>query len=249
MGRLSGRVVATTRDGRADDTLVLALRAEGADVRIWPTLRIEGPGDARPLEEALAELEAFDWIAFTSARGVDAVVARAPAPGGRPRVAAVGDATAAALVAGGWPVDVIGRGDGAAGLGEALARAGLGGGARVLFPAGSLARDVLDRDLRALGAEVLRVEAYRTTPTPPDRTEVRGDLARGVDVVTFASPSAVRALAEALDGRLAEALAPCAVVAIGPTTAEALGAAGRTSVRVADTATVDALVDACAAVR
>jgi uroporphyrinogen-III synthase/uroporphyrinogen III methyltransferase/synthase len=117
----------------------------------------------------------------------------------------------------------------------------------VLFPAGSLARDLLDRELRQVGADVVRVEAYRTVPTPPDAREVRADLASGVHVVTFASPSAVRALAEALDGRLASALAPCAVVAIGPTTADALGAAGRTRIRVAERTTVQAVVAACAA--
>ena len=245
MGRLNGRVVATTRDGRPGDTLVLALRAEGAEVRVWPTLSIEGPQDPAPLEAALAALGGFDWIAFTSAHAVDAVVERVPVPQGRPRTAAVGEATAEALSRRGWPVDVVGRGNGATGLADALAEAGLRSGARVLFPAGSLARDVLDRELRLMGADVHRVEAYRTTPAPPDGTVVHRDLIRGVDVVTFASPSAVRALAQALGGRLADALTACAVVAIGPTTAAALGKAGRTDVRVADRATVGALVDAC----
>jgi uroporphyrinogen III methyltransferase/synthase len=211
--RLRGRVVATTRDGRADDTLVLALRAEGAEVRVWPTLKIDGPEDPGPLEDALADLGGFDWIAFTSARAVDAVAERVPAPQGhpqgRPRVAAVGEATAEALSRRGWAVDAVGDGDGATGLVTALAEAGLERGARVLFPAGSLARDVLDRELRELGAEVRRVEAYRTTPTPPDGRTVHRDLI-AVDV------------------------------------AEALNKVGRTHVRIADTATVDALVNACA---
>jgi len=245
MRRLLGRIVATTRDGRTDDTLVHALRAEGADVRVWPTLRIEEPEDAAPLEDALATLARFDWIAFTSARAVDVVAGRAGAPGARPRVAVVGEGTAEALARRGWRVDLVGPGGGAAGLVEALAAAGVGGGAEVLFPAGSLARDVLEDGLRALGANVARVMAYRTVPTPPDAALVRGDVAAGTYLVTFASPSAVRALDRALGGHLAAVLAPCTVVAIGPTTAEAVRAVGRRRVRVAEAASVEALVEAC----
>jgi uroporphyrinogen-III synthase len=245
MRRLAGRIVATTRDGRPDDTLVLALRAEGADVRVWPTLRIEEPEDAAPLEAAVAAVGRFDWITFTSARAVEAMSARAGAPGARPRVAAVGHATAEALTQRGWRVDLVGPGGGAAGLVDALAAAGVGRGARILFPAGSLARDVLQEGLGSLGAEVVRVVAYRTVPTPPDAALVRGDVATGAYLVTFASPSAVQALDQALGGHHAAVLAPCTVVAIGPTTAEAVRAAGRTRVRVAGASSVEALLEAC----
>ena len=97
-------------------------------MRVWPTLTIEGPGGPAPLEGALAALERFDWIAFTSARAVDALAERMPAPRGRPRVAAVGEATAAALRERGWPVDHVGRGDGAEALVGELAGAGVGAG-------------------------------------------------------------------------------------------------------------------------
>lgn len=243
MPRLEGRVVATTRDGSPDDPLVQALRAEGARVLVWPTLSVRPPVDPAPLDAALADLDDFDWIVFTSARAVAPVVRRAPAPGARPRIAAVGEPTGEALDAAGWRPDIVGPG-GAEALVEAIARMAPPGGRRFLFPAGSRARPTLEQALGARGAEVRRVEAYRTELTPPDAARVRADLRRGVHVVTFASPSAARSLADAL-GSLAAPLEGCRVVAIGPTTEEALVALGLSRVHVAARPSTEALVEAC----
>ena len=73
-------------------------------------------------------------------------------------------------------------------------------------------------------------------------------MARGeVDVVTFASPSAVDGLAAALgEPALAQLLAGAAAAVIGPTTARALVRRGRTADAVAEPATLDGLVEAVA---
>ncbi len=225
MKDLEGFVVATTRDGDPDDPLAELLRDEGAVVVDWPTLGFEGPADRGPLQRALGALESYDWIAFTSARAVDAVLAsRARCPDAL-RVAAVGPATKRALEAGGWRADVTGAG-GALALVRGWAGAYDLAGARVLFPAGSLAEATLEQELSERGARVERVEAYRTRPAPPDAHRVRADLERGVDVVTFASPSSVRALAACLDAVWPVALGECGFAAIGPTTRAALIDAG-----------------------
>jgi len=243
--RLSGWVVAITRDGDPDDPLAAALSGEGAEVRDWPTLAFAESGDPEGLTEATKRLETFHWIAFTSVRAVDAVAHRSARPGSRTRVAAVGMRTAARLENLGWPVHVVGDGDGAAGLVRALARSGDLAGARVLYPAGSLAGKDLAEGLRGHGAEVARVEAYRTLVCPPDPRQVRRDLARGVHAVTFHSPSAVRGLTASLDGALAEALTGCVVIAAGPTTAHALEHASVWRVAVAERPTPEGMVEAC----
>jgi len=166
-------VVATTRDGDADDPLTAALEVEGADVKVWPTLAFSGPDDSGALTAALAEADSYDWLVLTSARAVPHTQALGPWPGGRLRVAAVGERTAARVRESGWPVHVEGDGEGAEGLVRALAREGRLAGARVLYPAGSLARPALEDALRARGAEVRRVEAYRTLICPPDAAVVR----------------------------------------------------------------------------
>jgi uroporphyrinogen-III synthase len=246
MGRLDGRVVATTRAADPEDALVTRLLAEGARVVIWPTIAIDEPQDAQPLLDAAGSLEAYDWVAFTSPRGVRALAAHAPPPqAGRPRVAAVGGATAAALAKAGWPADVVASGEGARALAETMDAGGPVRGRRILFPAGSLARSTLEDALRVKGAEVDRVEAYRTLMVPPDAARVRADLGSGVDVVTFASPSAVQALSEALGADLPAALGAARVAAIGRTTADALRERGVRNVEIGVAAGLDGLVDAC----
>jgi uroporphyrinogen-III synthase len=89
------------------------------------------------------------------------------------------------------------------------------------------------------------VEAYRTRQAPPDAHAVRSDLRRGVDVVTFASPSAVHSLAEALDGDLRGALQGVGVAAIGKTTAQSLEESGVEEVQVGEGGGMAGLVSAC----
>ncbi len=244
-GRLTGRVVAVTRDGDPGDPLPAALAAAGASVRSWPTLAFAGPDDPASLTAALRRLECFHWVAFTSARAVDPVLRRAVWPGSGPRIAALGEGTAARIRAKGWSVDVVGEGDGAAGLVRALQREEDMAGRRVLFPAGNLAGTALEDGLRALGAEVERVEVYQTLLCPPDPAMVRRDLAHGVHVVVFTSPSAVEGLRLALEGDLEGGLARCAVVAAGRTTAVALARVGVKQVTVAGSPFPQGLVDAC----
>lgn len=256
---LAGVRVVTTRGASHEDRLRALLEAEGADVLSWPTSEYPPPRDPGPLKAALARLDRFDWVVFTSARAVAATgegraapaAAGSPAPApGRvpaPRVAVVGPATARAAARAGWTVAVEGRGPGARGLAAQVAATFPLAGACVLFPAASGAAPTLEDEFTALGARVTRVEAYRTVVTPPPADRVRADLATGVDAVAFASPSAVEAVDRALGGEVAGLLAGLAVVCIGPTTAAALARRGISDVRVAAAATLEAMVEAAVA--
>ena len=241
VGPLAGVRVVTTRSASGDDRLRALLEAAGAEVLAWPTSEYPPPRDPRPLEAACARLDRFDWVVFTSARAV-AAVATCPPP--TPRVAVVGPATARAAAEAGWAVAVEGRGPGARGLAAQVAATFPLAGARVLFPAASGAAPTVEEEFTALGARVARVDAYRTVVTPPPAERMRGDLAAGVDSITFASPSAVEAVDRALDGEMAGCLAGLAVVCIGPTTAAALARRGVGNVRVAATATLEDMVEA-----
>jgi uroporphyrinogen III methyltransferase/synthase len=244
MTGLTGSVVATTRDGDPRDPLVLALGAQGARVLSWPTIRFEEPPDPEALFETGRCLDRYAWVVFTSARAVTALAGIASAPEGRPRVAAVGTGTADRLAEVGWPVDVVGHGGAEALVAEMAASEDLHG-TRVLFPAASIAHDTLETELAARGAAVDRIEAYRTVPSRPDADTIRRELAGGVDVVTFASPSAVRSLADSLGQDWPLVLASTKVVAIGPTTLAALEDRGVPNVIVAPEPSVSGLVGAC----
>lgn len=247
---LAGVRVVTTRGASGDDRLRTLLEAAGAEVLAWPTSEYPPPHDPGPLEAARARLARFDWVVFTSARAVAAVGEGAvprpgsPPPTPTPGVAVVGPATARAAAEAGWAVVVEGRGPGARGLAARVAATFPIAGARVLFPAASGAAPTVEEEFAVLGARVTRVEAYRTVVTPPPAARVRGDLAAGVDAVTFASPSAVEAVDGALGGEMADCLAGLAVVCIGPTTATALARRGIGNVEVAAAATLEGMVEA-----
>jgi uroporphyrinogen-III synthase len=245
MTLLVGRVIATTRDGDPGDRLVAGLRAEGCRVPVWPTLSFAVSRSPEALRSAISRAAAYDWLVFTSARGVAVVTelqAEAPVD---VRVAAVGPSTAEALRDHGWPVTTVGDG-GAEALVHRIATDFDLDGARVLFPAASGARPTLEEALRRLGARVDRVEAYHTRQARPDRAMVKRDLAGGVDAVTFTSPSAVRSLATALDRDWPDVLASCSVVTIGDTTTAAARKSGLVDVTTAPEATLPGLIEGCA---
>lgn len=226
--------VAVTRDESGDGPLTRLLADRGFRVHHWPTIRTAPPEDPADLEAALSELDDFDWAVFTSRRAAGPVreVARPPSL----KVAAVGESTAEALADAGWVVDLVSEPQTGEALVIALSEAGVGGGDRVLFPASAIARDVVPDGLERLGAEVVRVVAYRTEAAPLDRAACRTALEAGaVEVITFTSPSTVRNLVAGLGADLMDlAVRKARAVAIGPTTAEAVREAGWGDVVVAE---------------
>ena len=138
------------------------------------------------------------------------------------KIAAVGPVTAEKLAQMGVRVDVVPNKF----TGVQLAH-GLGdlGGKRVLLPRARKGRPEMATALREQGANVEDIATYDTVAaTPP--AEALAELERGLDAITFASPSSVRYFLEAiapLDFRPDET---AAIACIGPTTAaeaESLG--------------------------
>ena len=229
--RLDRRTVVVTRAKGGEDALSARLRELGADVREIPSIAFAPPADPGPLDAALRDLSRFDWAAFASATAVERTLERLrglgvpPTALGRLSLAAVGPATAASLARALRAPDLVP----AEAKGEALAAA-LGErvrGRRVLVPRPAEGRPELVAGLVAAGAEVTAVEAYRTLPAPP---ETIAPLAAWLDAgevaaIAFASPSAVQAIVAGLGARSA-LLRQATLAAIGPTTADALRAAG-----------------------
>ncbi len=177
---------------------------------------------------------AFDGVAFSSARAVDAFVAVRPrlALALGTRVLAVGPATARRAREAGLCPDpsrvVAGEGAGAAGLLDALRRPGGGGGdlrgARIVLPSSARAGTELADGLRALGALVEVLPLYTVRPLAT-RDRVREGLDRAApDALLLASPSAAEALASAEGGPPGRDLPP--LLALGGTTAGAMEALG-----------------------
>jgi uroporphyrinogen III methyltransferase/synthase len=225
---LFGLRVLVTRAAEQADELVTERRRAGAQPLVVPLLRIAPPEDPEPLADALSRAADFDALVFASANAVRACAALAGERGlalgaPPPRVVCVGRATARAAFDGGWSVHWVGAGQGAAALLEELRESFPPAGRRFLLPRSAIGRDELARGLRAAGAQVEEVEAYRNLPAAVDAARLSREVAEGrLPVVTLTSTSAALRLLELLDAEARAALPRCIVAAIGPTTAAAL---------------------------
>jgi len=241
---LAGKRVVVTRAPEQAEELVRRLHQLGAEVLLLPAVRFGEPEDSAPLDQAILGLESFDWIVFTSANAVRFLIARcralrldrwlgaeaepldSSAKLRAPKLAAVGPATAEALEKEGLRALFVSgtfRGEAlAAELGPQLA------GKRVLLPRSDRSNDLLPAALRAAGAEVVNVVAYRTSAPGLLSAEAAGAVVRGdVDVLTFLSPSAFHHLADEFGiAALLRLSSRVALAAIGPTTAAAIREAG-----------------------
>jgi uroporphyrinogen-III synthase len=225
---LAGRTVVVTRPRVPSAPLAALLSGLGARVVVAPLIRTLPPRSWTDLDAALRGLAGFDAVAFASAAAVESFFARAKAlrlRPARPRVVAVvGAATAQALAARGWKATVVPEDARAEGLVRSF---NLPRGARVLLPRAEHGLEFLPKRLAASGAVVTRATAYRTVPDGAGRRVLQRALAAGADAVCFASGSAVSSAAAVFEGTsFRRAFRDCAVVAIGPTTAEDLRAFG-----------------------
>ena len=217
-GPLAGRSVAVTRARAQASALVGQLEAEGAFVTEAPAIETRSRAGSRALREAVVAPAA--WWAFTSANGVAAALETLAADGrdarvlaGR-RIAAAGEATAAALAARGLRADFVPAPDAAATLAELPAARGEG----VTLFQSALAGPDLCAALEARGLAVRTVAAYENRSVP--LSDAQAEAVRAAEAVTFTSGSTARNLRAAL-GEDAEGLRG-ALVSIGPRTSEAV---------------------------
>jgi len=196
------------------------LRGLGAEPVEMPTIAIEPPETWDEVDAAIGRLDGYDFVAFTSANAVGAFCGRMGVLGaslGAVRVAAVGPGTAEALAQRGLRVDVVAEESRGEGLFEALSAGGVAG-RRFLLPRAEEGREVLPDALRGAGGIVDVVPVYRTVAV--SNVDL-GPLRRGeIDVLTFASPSAVVHFARSAPNAM-DAAGSALVAVIGPVTREA----------------------------
>jgi len=228
---LAGRRVLVTRAAHQAGKLSDALRALGAEPVEVPVLEIRPPESYQALDLALRSLNTYDWIIFTSGNTIAAVHVRMTdlgisLSGLRPRFAAVGEATAQAVEktlhveAALTPREYVAESL-VAELAPQIA------GKRVLLARAAIARDVIPDALRAAGAHVDVVDAYRNVLPEKAPQKLRAAVKLGLDATTFTSSSSVTHLAEA--AKLAAVPFPLTgvpAISIGPITSKTLREAG-----------------------
>jgi len=206
------------------------LRRLGAQVIEIPFIEIRKPRSFHPLDSALQNLTAYDWLILTSANGVEAMWERMTklhllkgkdregheftravqggkdrqalaAGGGRLRIAAIGPATKKAIEQRGIKVAVVPKEYVAESVVRSLRMRVKG--KSILLVRAKVARDVIPRELRKAGARVHVVEAYETVVPQSSRTRLRAALEnprRRPHVVTFTSSSTVKNFVALLGG-------------------------------------------------
>jgi len=248
---LAGRVILVTRAREQAGDFAALLEEAGGSVLLVPTIAIEPPASWALLDAALEGIERYQWVVFTSRNGV-AMVRRRLAELGKGsevlracRLAAIGPATAEALRAWGLHVDVLPAEYVAEGLIDRL-RPLIRSGERLLLPRAAETRDVIVRELVAMGAVVDEVAAYRTRAAREESAGLRAALAeRRVHVVTFTSSSTVHHFCALFPGgELPRLLDGVAIAAIGPITRATAAAHGLPTHIVPDEYTIPALARA-----
>ncbi len=223
------------------------LRAIGIEAIAVPTVAILPPPSFDALDDALRDLEEYDWVIFTSVNGVESFFGRRKAIGlgqvvaAKPRWAAIGPATASAISAHGissvWvPTRYLSEA-----VAEELPDVA---GRRILRVRADLASPLLSERLRARGALLDEVIAYRTVEAPPGAVDVlREAFATGIDGVIFTSASTVRGFARLVGATgLGQLLPDLRFIAIGPVTAQAIEAMGWRAHMIAEEHSTDGLV-------
>jgi uroporphyrinogen-III synthase len=216
---MSPRVLVTRAEDQAGP-LEIALGEVGLEAVVVPSIsvKIDPPGGL--LDAAASNLQWFAWVVVTSPNGARAILTAAErvfTALGTPLWAAIGEATALVLEREGIEIDFRpSRADGRTLAAELPVRPGQ----EVLLLRGDLATDEVPELLRARGADVTDVVAYRTIEAPAaSRPRLRRAFAPGPPAaVLFASGSAARGLVALAEAEQLD-IGPLPAVCIGPETA------------------------------
>ncbi|MGB9673605.1 MAG: uroporphyrinogen-III synthase [Anaerolineales bacterium] len=224
-------LVTRPRDQSAE--LATALKEAGFEPLIFPVIEIEPAKENQALDQAITQLEKYDWVIFTSVNGVkiffdrlEQLGLRFPQEGReKPKVAAIGPKTAQAIRRKNVAVDFIPR--------EYIAEAILPGlgelqGKWVLLPRAKIARAALPHAIQQAGGIVHEMALYQTKVAAVDETTLK-HLREGLDWITFTSPSTVHHFVKILQEHHIDPLHLSGnpnVACIGPITAEAAQSVG-----------------------
>jgi uroporphyrinogen III methyltransferase/synthase len=242
---LFGRTVLVTRPRHQAKPMCERLARLGARVLVQPAVEIGPIDNLAQLDAAIANLDKFDWLVFSSSNGVGYFLDRLKNTGrdmralGNLRIAAIGPGTVDALAAYSLRADVCPDEYRAEALAEALATDA--GGKRFLLVRASRGREVLAEMLTTAGGQIEQVVAYTSRDVGSADPEVAHALVDGdVDWTTVTSSAIARSLVKLFG----EQLKRTKLAAISPLTAGVLSKLGYEPAIVGQVYTADGLVDA-----
>lgn len=248
---LFGKRVVVTRSRDQASVFAEMLIDRGATTVEFPTIDVVPPASWAELDRALAEIESYTWIVFTSGNAIRFFMERLRALNKDIRllkgvnICVVGQKTAEALESFGLRPDLIPSEFKAEGV-----LAALGGtkvkGLKFLIPRAKVAREIIPDKLREQGAMVTVATAYENIRPAADLERVRKLFEeRKITAVTFTSSSTVHNFIEILGQKEYKALMQGVTVAcIGPVTAKTADEYGMRTDIMPKEYTIPAMVDA-----
>lgn len=247
---LGKRIVVTRAREQASD-LVRQLSDLGAECLEYPTIKIVPAEDLKPMDRAIGDLGAYDWIVFTSVNGVQFFFDRLFGSNldvralTHLRTAAIGPATANRLFKFGLKSDIIPETFRAESVVEAFRKENMNG-QRILLPRAAEARSVLPDELRKMGADVHDVTAYHTEQvTENTDTLVRQLEDKSIDLITFTSSSTVKNFKRLLPSdRFDHLIDGIPIASIGPITTDTASELGFKVDTTAESYTIPGLCEA-----
>lgn len=228
---LEGWRILVSRAKKQAGSLTDLLHQQGAEVMEVPFIEIRPPRSYKAMDDAIRLIGEYEWLILTSVNGVQALFERMEKLGMPKRrllplnIAAIGPATKAAIEREGLSVAVTPKEYVAESVVEALKEKVKG--KRVLLCRAKVARDVIPRELRKLGAFVDVVEAYETVIPAASRVKLRRllrDEEKRPHAITFTSSSTVKNYVSLLGIRSGKSKLVQGVcnVSIGPVTSDTL---------------------------
>jgi len=245
---LAGATVLVTRSPEQAASMARMIEGRGGVPVLFPALAVGPPPSWRECDDAIGRLGSYDAVVFPSVNAVDGFFGRCRERRidldllRRLALYAVGPATREAIERLGLSVRALPQEFSASGLVDLLRGASL---RRVLLPRGTRGRAGLVEGLTAAGTEVEPVSVYSSAPSAGDAAVRDRLVTGGIDVLTFASPSAVEGVVAAIEPEtLAGIRKTTAIAVIGPTTLDAVRRAGTDADIVPPESTVSAMLDA-----
>jgi len=260
---LAGISALVTRAREQSAGLVDDLTSKGAEVTVIPAVSISQLLEPKGFDSAMASIGLYENIVFTSVNGVAYTLELLPGKGmgpwDLPPALCVGEKTANAWEEAGGTVAVVPEQYTAEALLETLGEDLAGRSFLVMRP--EVVKTELGQEMRRRGAEVEEIVIYRTAVPDEGEKDLRGLLVGGgVDVIFFASPSAIDGIVAMAGHRTQDAerrkedevqdqadsirdrILNIPAVCIGPTTAKAAEEAGFMEIYFPDEHTAEGMV-------
>jgi uroporphyrinogen III methyltransferase/synthase len=220
------RIGITRAEEQSEPEIKRALEL-GAQPVLLPTIEIGPPADWEPVDAAIARLDEYQWLVFTSANGVNYFMNRLWETGydarklARLKIATIGPSTAAALQQFHLRADLVPDQYRAEALAAALKP--LVQGQKILWAGANRGREVLQTELAEVSATVDKIVVYENHDVASWGSESLELLESGeIDWIGLSSPSIARNFSRLLTEDIRQHLGSrTRLVSISPVTTQA----------------------------